>query len=265
MNTTGLHSPFHKSRGQGRPPVLLSTGDFGLRALLLAEVRVADEAKGIVEYVASDETIDSYREIIRVDGWRFDQFAKNSPFVDTHSYDTVEKQLGKVIDWRVDKRRRCLVETVQWAKDVKENRLAQLGWAMTVGGYLKAVSVGFNPIRYTSKWDSDRKPWLDQLNELGLREEDGVRAIYIEQQQIELSACILGANPNALQMTAKAYKAGVLDDDALNFLAEHSVEKTQTITRDPAARAAVPADARAARQQAREHWLRQFNKIVNSI
>ena len=40
------------------------------------EIRVIDEAEGLVEYVASDESIDSYREIIRAKGWKFNLFKK---------------------------------------------------------------------------------------------------------------------------------------------------------------------------------------------
>jgi hypothetical protein len=87
-------------------------------------VRVLDEGKGIVQYTASDETPDSYKEIIRADGWRFDDFKKNAPFVDSHNYDSIGSLLGKVTDFSVQ--RGSLVETVKWAIDVPENALAQL-------------------------------------------------------------------------------------------------------------------------------------------
>jgi len=54
-----------------------------LRRILHPETRIIDATKGIVDYVASDETIDSFKEIIRAAGWRFTNFAKNSPFVDS--------------------------------------------------------------------------------------------------------------------------------------------------------------------------------------
>jgi phage/plasmid-associated DNA primase len=47
-----------------------------------------------------------------------------------------------------------LVETVKWAHDVPENRLAQLGYAMTKAGHLKAVSVGFIPTKMLTGGDS---------------------------------------------------------------------------------------------------------------
>lgn len=243
------------------------------------ETRVVDAARGILDYIASDESIDSYREIIRADGWRFTHFKKNSPFVDSHTYDTVQNLLGRVIDFHIEGRR--LVERVQWAIDVPENQLAQLGWKMTAAGYLRAVSVGFWPTRYVTKWDTDRKPWLDQIDALGLDEaESGVRTIYLEQEQVELSSCILGANPNAL---AKAYKANLLTDQDLETLSLHqsgapfhpadsrqSVPKSQIANpksqmREPASSAVDPAVAEKARQQARTAFLLEIHRISQSL
>lgn len=181
------------------------------RRVIAAETRILDATKGIVQYVASDETLDSYNEVIRVKGWRFNLFKKNNPFVDSHDYETIEKLLGSVIDFQVKGGE--LIETVQWAIDVPENRLAQLGWKMTVGGFLRAVSVGFQPTKWVSKWDKDPSNFYEQAQELKLSAE-AVRVIYLEQEQIELSAVILGANPNAL---AKARAAGVLNDSDVQF------------------------------------------------
>ena len=240
-----------------RPQIQLSNGHAGFRATLAAQIRILDASAGIVEYVASDETIDSYKEIIRVNGWLFDMMEKNGPFVDTHNYGTIKNLLGDVLDWKIDTRRNALVETVKWAKDVKENELAQFGWAMISAGFgPKAVSVGFMPVSFVTKWDNDATPWREQLGELGLHEEDGVRAIYIQQQQIELSACILGANPNALQLAAKAYKAGAINDAQIEFLS-HEVAKRETATS-----ANVPGDAEVARRQARERFLRRLTNTI---
>lgn len=186
------------------------------------ETRIIDAAKGLVEYIASDETVDSYKEVIRADGWRFDMFKKNAPFVDSHDYGTVANQLGKVISFEVVRKK--LVETVQWAIDVQENTLAKLGWKMTEAGYLKAVSVGFWPVKMLSKWDNNPSGWMQQIEELGLtsdREDPNTpRVIYTEQQQIELSACLIGANPNAV---ARAFKANVLDEAELEKLSTEYV------------------------------------------
>ena len=109
------------------------------------EAKILSEAEGLVEYVASNEALDSYNEVVAVKGWRFNRFAKNAPFVDSHDYYCIDKLLGQVTSARIEGR--DLIERVQWAKDVEENKLARLGWKMTLGGFLKAVSVGFQPVR----------------------------------------------------------------------------------------------------------------------
>ena len=168
--------------------------------------KIVSEADGIVDYVASNETLDSYNEVVAVSGWRFTRFAKNAPFVDSHNYYSIEKLLGEVQRGWIEGKN--LVERVRWAKDVENNKLAQLGWKMTLGGFLKAVSVGFFPVRYVR---NGGEGWTQAMQTLGIKPEDGakIRYIYLEQEQIELSACIIGANPDAL---AKSYGAGCIKD-----------------------------------------------------
>ena len=72
---------------------------------------------------------------------------KNAPFVDSHDYSTFEKLVGKVIDFRVDARKGQLVNRFQWAVDVPDNQLAQLGWKMTESGYLKRFLSNQTPHR----------------------------------------------------------------------------------------------------------------------
>jgi hypothetical protein len=205
-----------------------------IRALHV-ETKIVDKKKGIVKYIASDESLDSYREIVRAAGWRFDRFEKNAPFVDSHDYSTIGKLLGGVIDYEVKKNQ--LEETVQWALEAEEeNPLIRIGWKMTVAGYLKAVSVGFIPMKWVSRWDSDRTGYLRELSMLGMTEDEGPRVIYLEQQQIELSAVIIGANGNAV---AKAFKSGAIDEEDLEALEKKlSQNETKTV---PAADSPAPA------------------------
>jgi hypothetical protein len=212
-----------------------------LRRIIHPEMRVIDEANGIVEYIASDETIDSYGEIVRADGWQFNLFQKNAPFVDSHDYSTIGKLLGKVLDFTVANKR--LVETVQWAIDVPENALAQLGWKMTAGGYLKAVSVGFFPIAGVSCYDGNSAPFQGLCAQMGV-DPTKVRTIYTKQEQIELSGCIIGANPNALK---KALRDGVVTDSQVLQLFHEPNDK-------PATPATAVGRAAAASMVRRRKW-----------
>ena len=226
-----------------------------LKRTIFPEIRVIDASGGLAEYVASDETLDHYREIIRADGWRFNHFAKNSPFVDSHDYSTIEKLLGSVVDARIEGRK--LIEVVKWEPDA--NPIAKIGWAMTQAGHLKAVSVGFLPTKAVDRYTNGGADLAVQISDLGLDAAAAkrVQCVYLEQEQIELSACIIGANPAAL---ARAYKEGVLADGDLDLLAETISADTQKTAR------AAEDDAAATRKQAqRRAWLGKIENQIKSL
>jgi hypothetical protein len=201
-----------------------------LRRALNVTAKVISEQDGTVEFVASDETLDCYREIVRVNGWRFTHFAKNAPFVDSHDYSSITKLLGQVTDWRIEKGQ--LVEVVKYSRE--PGTLAEWAFKMVRDGFLRAVSVGFVPVSMVSKWDQDQKDFLATIADLKLDAQlaGQVRVIYREQEQIELSQCVIGANPNAL---AKAYKAGCLtEEDIDNFSAIIAATKNASPAADSA-------------------------------
>ncbi len=238
------------------------------------QVRVLDDKSGTIEYIASDESLDADREIVRLSGWRFDLFQKNAPFVDSHKYGSIDAVLGKVLDARLEGNR--LIETAQWAIDVPENILAQRGYAMTKAGYLKAVSVGFDPVKiittlgrgdWPDHWQGasilsagsrdGKRIWANQMLELGLAAtDDKPLSIVVEQQQLELSACVVGANPNAI---AKSYKAGILSDADLDLI---SIERSK---RETAWLASESAAAIQARQRKRAEFWEKFQTAIKSI
>lgn len=186
-----------------------------LRRGLAIEAKVLDQARGLVRFTASDETLDCHNEIVRASGWRFTHFSKNAPFVDSHDYSSITKLLGQVVAYGVEGK--ALVEDVQYALTPAGDTLADWAFKMVDGGFLRAVSVGFCPRRYATKWDSDKSAFLGQISELGLDAATAatLNVVYIEHEQLELSQCVLGANPNAL---AKAYKAGALSERDLDKL-----------------------------------------------
>lgn len=220
------------------------------------ETKVLSEKEGLVEYVASDETLDCHREVVRAGGWKFTNFRKNAPFLDSHQYRSIMDSLGSVMDFRVDKGR--LIETVKWAIDVAENTLARFGFEMTKAGYLKAVSVGFNPTKTVSQWDNDLTAYKAELADLGYKVDSAAmpRVIYVEQEQLELSACVIGANPNAL---ARAYKSGIIDDAGIDMISEKLAE------RKTASMAANAARAVEARGQQRAKFLGEMQRLLKRV
>jgi hypothetical protein len=170
----------------------------------------------------------------------------------------VGRVLGQVVDFKVSGNK--LIERVQWAIDVG-NPVAELGWNMTAAGYLRAVSVGFYPIKSVSQssMGPDRTEYLKQLTELGLEESNGPRTIYLEQEQIELSAVVLGANPNAL---AKARAAGVITAAESAFLHDRSSWPLSASGHIPFPEV-LPANLRKAEDRA--DFLARFNEIISRL
>lgn len=211
-----------------------------LRRELPIGAKVLDEKKGLVRFTASDETMDHSCEIVRLSGWRFSYFAQNAPFVNSHDYGDVRNLLGQVVAYSVDGG--ALVEDVQFALTPKGDTLADWVFAMYRDQFLRACSVGFVPSRYATRWDADKTALTQQIAELKLDPAQAARlsCVYIEQEQIELSGCILGCNPNALQRSVKsiaaAHKAGCIGDQALDQLSAVIAAASQTS--NPAANSA---------------------------
>lgn len=244
-----------------------------LRHAFKVHVRVLDSKTGVVEYTASTEALDSYREVIRAKGWLFDNAKDGMPFIDSHNYGTIGNSLGSVKEHYVKAKE--LVNVAQWAVEVPTNTMAIKGFQMTEAGHLNRVSVGFFPVKAVSKWDEDKTRYSKELERLGMTEENGPRVIYLEQQQVELSAVLLGANHEAV---ARAYKEGILDDADLERFSgadvaaksfdEHVARQryfSATNQSKTARNATDPADALRARQRERRaRQLEAIHKIIKS-
>lgn len=174
-------------------------------------IKVLNAREGLVEYVASDESIDSGREIILATGWTFDRLSKNPAFVDSHNYWSVGQALGRVEAWRVDASKRQLIEVVRWAIDVEENALARLGFAMTEKGYLKACSIGAVVLADAYPGSSEFAKAMDEAR-VPNEKRATVRRVITKQDQYELSACVIGANPNAL---SRAFADGAVPESLM--------------------------------------------------
>jgi hypothetical protein len=213
------------------------------------EVKVLDEKAGIMEFVASDETVDSFHEVIRADGWRFNLLQKNPVFLADHNYE-VKSALGELLEYKVVGRR--LVETVRWAIGLGKAFVDET-YAMYVNKFLKAVSVGFVPVTFAVPGQPEHSK---QMKELNIEAMIDVRTIYTTQEQIELSAVVIGANCNAI---ALAYKAGVLSDASLQII---SLEQAK---RETASNATDPAAAVIAERRARDDCWRRIETAVNKL
>jgi len=184
-----------------------------LRRGITPEVKIIDAEKGIVDYVASDETLDHHGEIVTASGWSFTHFRKNSPLLNSHSSWDIHDVLGKVLSAEVADGQ--LIERAQWAIGLG-HAAADVGFKLTEAGFLKAVSVGFYSTKMAARW-KDEKEFLEAIEAYGIAPADAakLRCIHLEKEQLELSAVVIGANPNAL---AKGFEAGAIGEEDLHRL-----------------------------------------------
>lgn len=173
--------------------ITLSDGRPGRRALLETMAREvspappAQEGAAVLEFTASNATLDRFCEVIEPAGWRLENYRRNPVFQNAHQYGDVIFTLGKALVTEVREGR--LVQRIQFA--VEENPIARVTYNLYRGGFLNAVSVGFVPIRWEN--GTEKTEW---------------RRRYLEQELLEVSAVAIPANPDALVMGVKAGAVG---------------------------------------------------------
>src|SRR5437870_9970073 len=93
ISTTGLLSQF------GDRLATLCDGRPGLRGSIHAEIRVPSDAPGkpVIDFTASDETLDRYDEVIVARGWKLDQYRRNPVFQNSHQYGDILFTIGRAL------------------------------------------------------------------------------------------------------------------------------------------------------------------------
>lgn len=133
-------------------------------------------------FVASDETVDRYGDIVSVDGWDLKNFRRNPMFLWMHSQ---YQPIGTVKKIGVEGDK--LLATVKFF-DAGDSKMADDLWKLVKKRKLRAVSVGF-----TVKSDEDIEAIRDENERV-----TGFR--FLRQELLELSLVSVPANPNALQV-----------------------------------------------------------------
>src|SRR5580765_8482634 len=129
----------------------LPDGRPGLRGTLQIETREpsagnnpGNSSNSCLDFVASDETLDRYGEIISASGWRLENYRRNPVFQNAHQYGDVIFTLGKALITEVRGDR--LFQRIEFATDI--NPMARIAYGLYKGKFLNAVSVGFIPLKW---------------------------------------------------------------------------------------------------------------------
>jgi HK97 family phage prohead protease len=139
---------------------------------------------GGMTFVASDNTVDSYGDIIEVSGWDTSVYESNPVVLFSHDASQIVGKTSRV--WRAGGK---LMASIELARQ-GTSALVDTCRALVEQGILRAVSVGFSPT----------KPPEPIINKSG--EMTGFR--YNGQRLLEISLVAIPANPAALAV-AKAH------------------------------------------------------------
>ena len=161
-----------------------------------SEAEAGGPTGSVLDFIASDESLDRYREIISASGWKLENYQRNPVFQNSHQCTDILHTLGRALITEV--RDGQLRQRIQFATDI--NPMAKIAFNLYKAKFLNAVSVGFRPIRWED--GSDRTSY---------------RRKYLEQELMEVSAVSIPANPNAL---ALAYKSGAVEKSDLRDLSD---------------------------------------------
>src|SRR5882724_10424501 len=128
-----------------------STAGQGVSATARAMPEASAAGNRKVRYVLSDASIDRMADSINPNGWRLDEIKRNPVVLFSHKSD--EPPIGKLSDLGIVNGK--LVGDVEFA-DAATYQFADTIFRLVNGGYLRAGSVGFIPIKWQFTTDKGR-------------------------------------------------------------------------------------------------------------
>ena len=161
---------------------------------------VKAEGDNVIRFVITTQDVDRAGDIVMADGWDFENYMKNPVVLWCHDYQSAP--IGRTV--KIETRGKKILADCEFA--VNLDPFFKLVHDLYAGGFMSAVSVGFQPL----KWN--------------YVSEDGRRGIdYLEQELLEYSAVPVPCNANAL---IAARSAG-LDTAPMRQWAEQVIDEAK--------------------------------------
>jgi phage head maturation protease len=142
-------------------------------------IKAVDSQARTMRFVASDESVDRYGDIIRAAGWQLDAFRANPVLLFAHN--SRQPPVGQVPNIEVvgtELIADCLF------RPEGDSQLSDDVWKAVEGGFLRAASVGFSP--------------TGPINQLVDQAGNWTGYEFTSQELLELSVVPVPANPQAL-------------------------------------------------------------------
>lgn len=161
----------------------LSTDGLVLRkAYLPEEIKAPDgmpDGSRQLQFVISTGSIDRDRDTVEVAGWKLENYLRNPVVLWAHDYRGLP--IGRAVSLDISGAR--LVSTAEFVT-ADQNPFGDMVYQLLLGKYLRATSVGFQPLT-----------WVQNESRGGID--------FKEQELLEYSVCPVPANPEALQLAIK--------------------------------------------------------------
>lgn len=157
------------------------------RAGIKGQVRELDQEARRASFVASTRSLDRHGTIVVPEGIRTEKFDKNPVFLWSHDgyggFSTPDPNnvIGRVVAHRVEND--AFIVDVEWVPEGVNPR-ADMLYRMVRDGFLNAVSIGFNPLRWHEEQIDGRAV-----------------TVFDESELLDVSLVPIPSNPDALAIT----------------------------------------------------------------
>ena len=172
-----------------KKPRTLQTRAFDPDDQLEHQFEEVTDPSRVIRFVASDDTLDRYGEVVLPSGVDFSGFAKNAPLMGHHDYS--EWPIGKVVSGEVRENQLWLDAELDSEKDDPE---AEKVLRKIRNKTIKTGSIGFIPKRFITPSEGTKSKKDKDL----FSQYPDARRIYTDWEIIEFSIVPIPANPNAL-------------------------------------------------------------------
>ena len=155
--------------------------------LVTTNIETTDTEDGVkLSFVASTGTPDRFGDVVDPRGWSTESYEKNNIILLNHRPDLLPIGKGNIrfSDEKLWKDRKMIVDVEFDMNDPESARIAQ----KAKGGFLNAVSVGFNPKDAIKRSDLEEKHWA-YTSKGGM--------FFPKAELLEISVVTIPANPEA--------------------------------------------------------------------
>ena len=173
-----------------------------LKKQYISKVDVDNETRTVTA-VISTASVDRDNEVLLPKGAQLTQFKKNPVVLWAHDYH--DTPIGKAM-W-IKRDTDNIAAKVKFPDEGVSDKSDEV-YDLFKGGFLKAFSVGFNPIKSHSPEPDEIKKNPEWAN---------VRRVYDKWELLEFSAVPVPANPEALVTAVKSHKVDLSDETKSDF------------------------------------------------